>query len=72
MLNNIKAQFEAQLARAGVTAEVTFINDSSFSLFCEDASQFVKAKRIMSQVPNAKFDSEDCDDEIGHFAYFSF
>lgn len=72
LLNQIKAKFEAQLQRQGVTAELTFINGSAFSLFCEDAAQFVKAKQILDGVNNATYESEDCDPEIGFFAYYSF
>jgi len=70
MLNTIKAKIEAQLAREGVAAEITFCRKDMLSAFCEDAVQFCKAKGILSQA--AEYDSEDCDPKIGFFAYFAF
>lgn len=71
MLNTIKAKLENLFAREGVVAEVTFINAQSFSVFCEDAAQFVKAKTLLD-LAKQQYESEDCDPEIGFFAYYAF
>ena len=71
MLDTIKKQMQAAFAKEGIAAEVTFIGSTMFSVFCECAAQYEKAKQIMSQAKQV-FDSEDYDPEIGHFAYYSF
>ena len=71
MLDAIKTQMEAAFAREGVTAEVTFASRSMFSVFCECAAHYAKAKQILAQA-RQNLDSEDCDPEIGFFAYYSF
>lgn len=71
MLNQIKAKMEAQFAKSGIAAEITFASKTMFSLFCEDAGQFVKAKQILDAA-NQSYESEDCDPEIGFFAYYNF
>jgi hypothetical protein len=70
-LDQIKARMEAEFARQGVTAEVTFISSKMFSILCDDAAQFAKAKAMM-KAANQWLDSEECDDEIGHCAYYNF
>lgn len=71
MLNTIKEKMEKAFKKEGVAAEVTFISAAMFSIFCEDAAQFVKAKQILD-ASKQKYDSEDCDPEIGFFAYYAF
>lgn len=71
MLNSIKTKMETELAKAGVQAEITFARKDMFSVFCEDAGHFVKAKGIFDAA-GRQFDSEDCDPEIGFFAYYKF
>lgn len=70
-LTAIKTKLEALFSKEGVAAEVTFINASQFSVFCEDAAQFVAAKNLLD-LANQNYDSEACDAEIGFFAYYSF
>lgn len=70
MLNRIKAKMEQALKAEGIAAEVTFCRENMLSIFCECPAQFCKAKQIMSGA--AEYDSEDCDPEIGFFAYFTF
>lgn len=71
MLDSIKAKMENELAKSGVVAEITFARRDMFSVFCEDAAHFVKAKGIFDAA-GQYFDSEDCDPEIGFFAYYTF
>ena len=71
VLNQVKAKLEQQFAREGVAAEVTFISARMFSVFCDEAGQFVKAKQLMAAA-NQAYDSENCDDELGFCAYYNF
>jgi len=72
-IKQIESKFAAQLARDGVTAEITFCHANMFSLCVMAADQFAKAKQILAKLGNAKFDSEDCSDpECGFFAYYQF
>jgi hypothetical protein len=70
MLNEIQNMMAAKLRKDGIAAEVTFCRDDMFSILVEDAAQFQQAKAIFDQVPTVRFDSEDCDEEIGHIAYY--
>ena len=71
MLNAIKAKMEAQFKVEGIIAEVTFISAKMFSILCDDAAQFVKAKQIMDAA-GQNYDSEECDEECGFCAYYVF
>ena len=70
MIKTIANKMEQALKCNGITAEITFCRGNMFSVFCENAADFLKAKNILSM--SAKFDSEDCDPEVGFFGYFAF
>ena len=70
-LNQIKAKMEQQFSREGVTAEVTFISSTMFSVLCDDGAEFVKAKQILDAA-GQDYDSEDCDEECGFCAHYRF
>lgn len=71
MLDSIKFKMEATFANEGIIAEVTFARSDMFSIFCEDATNYAKAKELMAKA-NQVFDGESCDDEIGFVAYYTF
>ncbi|WP_321940014.1 hypothetical protein [Paraburkholderia sp. J8-2] len=68
----IQAKFEAQLAREGIAAEITFYAADGFSLLVEDSEQYQAAKALLAKVHGITFDSEDFDPEIGSIAYYKF
>lgn len=70
MIKQIASKIEQTLKSEKINAEVTFCRANMFSVFCEDAAQFCKAKQILSK--SANFDSEEHDSELGFFAYFAF
>lgn len=72
MLKMIAARMESEFKKHGITAEITFISASSFSLLVEDAAQFQAAKKIVAMLNTVQFESEVADDECGHFAYYNF
>jgi hypothetical protein len=56
----------------GISAEITFCRANMFSVLVDNAQQFESAKGVLARVANAKFDSEDRDEECGHIAYYTF
>lgn len=70
MLTDIQNMMAAKLRKDGIVSEITFIRDNMFSVMVDDFEQFERAKAIFAQVKTVRFDSEDCDPELGCIAYY--
>ena len=70
VLKQIKTSMQDEFKKNDIIAEVTFASATLFSIFCEDAADFTKAKALMAAA-NQDFNSEDSDPEIGFFAYYN-
>ncbi|QRE00465.1 hypothetical protein [Burkholderia phage BCSR52] len=68
----IKQVFERKMAGLGIEAEITFISQGMLSIFVECERSYQLAKKLLSTVSNIALHSEDCDEEIGYFAYYTF
>jgi preprotein translocase subunit SecD len=71
-MKQIEKQFVDQLKKHGIEAEISFIRDDEIAVEVADKHQFDAAKKILSKVPNLKFNTEDHDPELGFIAWYKF